>query len=463
MVRALGDEPSAAWLEPSHGRGVFVESLAHLGVPKERIVAIELDPKTIPSDGLAATRRGVDFLRWSSSTSLRFDRIVGNPPFVPIKWLPSSLQRSAAIIPDVDGRPIGRGANTWYAFVLASMRLLKPGGSIALVLPSAAEFADYSSAIRKEVQGAFGALEMYRCQRPLFEDVQEGTVVAIARQYGSHPCMVRRHAFETPAKLIEGLSRCRNSTGHRCPAPAVKAVPEATLLGSVAKIHLGGVTGDAAYFLMTEQERCDRELPITAVRPVVSRAKHLRTGVINEEAWNVLKDAGERVWLFRPSRQATQHPKVKQYLHLRLDNGGCNREAYKVAIRDPWYFTRTPKSPDAFWSGMSQHGPWFCINDMQRLNATNTLYVVTFESRDRQRWFAWALAILSRVVQRQMRRAGRRYADGLIKYEPGALKSIKLPPTQTNKDVESLYMAAVRALLSGDRAEATQIADSILV
>src|SRR5437899_5635043 len=163
MVCALGTTPKAIWLEPAHGTGVFVEAIARSGVASERIVAIDIDPKTSPADRLATTLRDVDFLQWAEQTESRFDRIVGNPPFVSIAQLPLSLQVCAASVPDLTGRAIGKGANLWYAFVLASLRLLRKGGSLAFILPSAAEFANYCAPIRQIVARNFGKLELYRC------------------------------------------------------------------------------------------------------------------------------------------------------------------------------------------------------------------------------------------------------------------------------------------------------------
>src|SRR5258706_15739675 len=100
---------------------------------------------------------------------------------------------------------MGGGANVWYAFVLASLGLLKKGGSIAFVLPSAAEFANYSVAIRQAIRSTFSSFELYRCNRPLFTGVQEGTLVAVARGYGLPPCRVSRNRFETPEELMQGL------------------------------------------------------------------------------------------------------------------------------------------------------------------------------------------------------------------------------------------------------------------
>jgi len=464
IVRALGDEPQVSWLEPSHGTGVFVEAISRLGVKKERIVAVDLDPATSAADTLATTFRGVDFLRWAGETERRFDRIVGNPPFISIKRLPPSLQKSASSVLDISGTPIGRGANVWYAFVLASLGLLRRGGSLAFILPSAAEFADYAAAIRRALHGTFGSLELYRCSRPLFEDVQEGPLVAVARDYGAHPCMVSRKHFETREGLIQGLAQSGSRNGHKCPSGTVRWTGSKVTLDAVAEVRLGGVTGDASYFLMTEEKRQDLDLPTAALTSVVSKAKHLRSAFMDRVNWNELKSSSERIWLFNPREQLAKHPQVRNYLNLDASEGGCNREAYKVSIREPWYRTLMPKAPDAFLSGMSQYGPWLCINEMNGLNATNTLYVVTFRNGNRETWYIWALALLSTVAQRQIRRLGRQYADGLVKYEPGPLSKIKLPELRLDDvDYRSLYIRAVDALLAGDRAMAKDIADSVLL
>jgi adenine-specific DNA-methyltransferase len=462
IVRALGDKPRALWLEPSHGTGAFLKTIARLGVSKERIVAIDLDRESSPADKLATTHRGVDFLRWANQTELRFDRIVGNPPFIAINRLPQTLQYSAVSVPDFNGRPIGRGANVWYAFVLASLRLLKPGGHLAFILPSAAEFANYSAAIRQTVRETFSSLEVYRCKRPLFENVQEGTLVAVARGYKAPPCKVTRKYFETREGLIHGLSKSGTQNGHRCPSGNAESSGLTVTLDQVAEIRLGGVTGDASYFLMNEEKRRALELPKSAVIPVVSKAKHLRHPSLSRKEWNTLKASGQRIWLFNPPVRATKHPKVKHYLELADKAGGCNRSAYKVTIREPWYRTPMPKPPDAFLSGMNQDGPWLSINEMEGLNATNTLYVVTFRSRNRKAWYRWALALFSSTAQRQIRRIGRRYADGLIKYEPGALGKIELPALREDVDHKWLYVRAVEALLAEDLRMAKAIADSAL-
>src|SRR5437879_5060178 len=106
IVKALGDLPGTMWLEPSHGQGVFLQALAELTVPADRIRAIDLDRDSGANDDLARTIRGVDFLQWSISTQERFDRIVGNPPYVAISQLVGKLRKTAACVEDFNGLPI---------------------------------------------------------------------------------------------------------------------------------------------------------------------------------------------------------------------------------------------------------------------------------------------------------------------------------------------------------------------
>lgn len=460
IVRAMGDEPDALWLEPSHGRGAFVQALAEIGVPRSRIVAIDLDPEPADADKLAQTTRAVDFIQWAQATERRFDRIVGNPPYASIGQLHRPLRDTAARLPGPDGTPIGVGCNIWYAFVLASVRLLRCGGSLAFILPSAAEYADYSAAIRAEVRSTFQSLELYRCRRPLFREVQEGTVVAVARGYGEGPCRFRRREFMSPEGVTRALAARRLKAKRYCPNPCVTVDRSTRTLGDVAEIRLGGVTGDSKYFLLTETQRKKFDLPHAALTPVVSRARHLRSAVITLKEWEALRRADERVWLFNPTDALINNAAVKKRLKLSQDEGGCRQSAYKVMSRSPWYRTPLPELPHGFISGMGAAGPWIALNAMVGLNATNTLYVVTFRpSIPPEHRFQIALALLTSDAQRQLRRSARRYADGLVKYEPGALARIRLPQMQSGLDSPQIYLRAVSLLLDGHHRAAQRIAD----
>ncbi|MGH9960104.1 MAG: hypothetical protein ACREBC_23770 [Pyrinomonadaceae bacterium] len=175
-----------------------------------------------------------------------------------------------------------------------------------------------------------------------------------------------------------------------------------------------------------------------------------------------MKEADERVWLFNPTPLIIRENwRVRKYLYP--EAGGCNREAYKIVDRKPWYQTPLLSPADAFISGMSQQGPWLCINEFPKLRATNTLYVLRFSEQYRDERYMWALALLTSLAQRQIRGIGRHYADGLVKYEPGSMGQVELPRLKPSANHRLLYEQAVRALLGSDLTSAKAIADSVRI
>src|SRR5437588_305453 len=98
MVQALRPDRDAIWLEPCVGRGVFLSALSSAGIARGKIVAVDLDPVECESDALGTTYRGVDFLSWSQGTRRRFDRIAGNPPYVPLSRLDLRLRETAVAV-----------------------------------------------------------------------------------------------------------------------------------------------------------------------------------------------------------------------------------------------------------------------------------------------------------------------------------------------------------------------------
>jgi adenine-specific DNA-methyltransferase len=463
IATALGDAPESIWLEPSHGQGAFLRALSELGIAPNRIRAIDLDRMPSSDDALARTSRGIDFLEWSLETTERFDRVVGNPPYVAISQLAPVLRKTAACIADFEGLPIGSCSNTWYAFVLCAIRLLRDGGNLGFILPSAVEYAEYSGSLRAGIRKQFQSLELFRCRKPLFENVQEGTVVVLARGYKRGPFRFGRREFRTPKKLIASLSASSPDKMRECPPTRAAVNRETVVFHEIADVRLGGVTGDSDYFLLTERERQKHELPTQACTPVVSRARHLVAPVLSKKNWNALKLADERVWLFNPDKETLAKSGVRRYLERTSEDGGCDRTAYKIRNRVPWHSTPLPSEPHGFVSGMSRHGPWICLNGYAELNATNTLYVVKFRSTltENER-FGYALALLSSPVQRQLRKSARRYADGLIKYEPSSLTNLLVPNIQAKRAYRRTYCKAVRSLLSGQRLAARSIADRAL-
>ncbi len=468
MVYTLQDIPGAMWLEPSVGQGVFLGALHSVGVPPNRIIAIDLDSHPGSGDQLAQTLRPTDFLRWSQITTMRFDRIIGNPPYVSVNKLVRSSQQAALSVKGPSGEGITLGANCWYAFLCASLSVLREGGAICLVLPAAWEYADYAEGVRGRIGSYFSQLSIHRCGQPMFDGVQDGCLVMIARGFRQPGNRTERFEHSNLDALVAKLREPEPKPDPRLYLGGISLQrpiqilnrPDTCRLRDVLEIRLGGVTGDNDYFLMNEAFRRERKLPTASVVPVLSRARHLVSGRLTIREWMILRDNGERVWLFRPPDALLSHPAVRAYIALASESEHGCRKRYKVKTRHPWHRTSLPRGIDGFVSGMSTSGPWICFKGMSRLSATNTLYTIRFlKETDDNTKAAWALSLLTTEVQRTLQSIRRVYPARLFKHEPTSLMNIRVPVPKRVNGAMKQYLAATRAHLSGDVTICQQLAD----
>lgn len=226
-------------------------------------------------------------------------------------------------------------------------------------------------------------------------------------------------------------------------------------------VRIGAVTGDSSFFIINESQRQRLRLPVRSCRPVLTKNRHLIAASMDSDAWASLRNADEKVWLFCPSESLVKRPSVRSCLDLPEDSGGCRKNTYKIANREPWYRARLPQTPDAFLSGHSPHGIWLALRVMPRLTATNTLYTVRFRKRlSADAMSAWALAVLCTDVYQQWLSRLRVYPAGLRKIEPGDLSEISLPVPVDTRGAVTVYFQAVEALLRENPVRAREIADA---
>lgn len=468
MAGVLEDRPGRAWLEPCVGKGVFVDALGSVGVERSRVTAVELDHHDLAAK-CGEYHPGVDFLAWSLETPKRFDRIIGNPPFLKLHRAHKDVITAALRVPRPGGGTVPLRANCWYAFLSASLRLLKPGGGLRLILPAGWEYADYAADLREQLPRMFERFEIVRGARPFFDGILDGCVVLIADGFGQPNVVRRRSVFSTLAAVVEHLKSPVARNGHLSPTPSTNGVahpkgPKLVAFGDIARVRIGAVTGDAQYFLLTEARRIELGIGLPYVRPVLTRARHLESPAVTNAHWRSLRDRGERVWLFWPGPRPGRRPQaVKDYLAA-----GLRRESHKgqkTRERDSWFLTEINPHADGFMSGMTSVGPWLCLNRSQRLTATNTLYTVHFHKQLRWReQAAWALSLLCSTSAAQYPEVGRFYSKGLLKFEPQDVMGLKLPtPADSTARSIEVYQRVIGELLDGKVERAREMAERFVI
>ena len=461
MTRALGHQEGILWLEPSFGRGVFIDQISGLGVQSERIVGIDLDLRKSKSDQKCLSTRGTDFLSWSLQASTRFDRIIGNPPFIAIERLRGLTRSRAAEVQSGTLKAVGQNGNLWASFLIASLRVLRDGGHLSFVLPAAWGYADYAADLRLKLPLLFREFVCHRSKEPLFDSVQDGCYVIQCFGFGEKNRITSSHVYDSGEDLIRGLR-----PPVRPSAPAIKTreqSPSETTrrAGDLFQVRLGAVTGDANFFLLTEERRQELDLPESCLTPVVTRARHLTASSIRKSTWNAIRDSGDRAYLFTPQSEDILHESVRAYLRLHQKRGGCNRAAGWVKKRSPWYSVALPSEFDGFMSGANTHGPWIALSAMEKLAATNTLYVIRFddEIKTKDAKAACSLSLLTTFSRSQLAARTRNYAAGMRKLEPSDITGICLPFRSELEGAFETYQSAIRLFVDGDPNSAISMAD----
>ena len=463
MVRAAVDFDGCEWLDPCVGDGAFVAALSALGVPRQRVRALDISYDRGERDQFARTERGVDFIDWATHNSSTVDRVVMNPPYVALSRLRGEPLERALQVTLSNGKSLPFKANYWCAFLLRAVECLKPGGALVAVLPASWEFARYARPVRDSVARDFGYLSVIRCMTPLFPTVKEGSIVIVARGRGESIATASRievSNLDGATSALGDIATGKVPTGAMYVRNVSPSANSGARLSEIVDIRIGAVTGDAKYFLLTEEERLRYSLPRSAVKPVLSRRKHLTHAVVDEKVWACLRDQGGRVWLFRPNRAALRHPAVDAYLTTGK-NGSCKTNGLKVRSREPWHRTPLPERVDGFLSGMSKRLPFLVLRGMNGLSATNTLYVVSFKDSPRTIDRATlGIVLLTSGVRRELARHARVYAEGLLKFEPTELGNIRIPIVKARSDALTVFKTATAFLLAGKSAEAEELADA---
>ena len=470
LIRALGPsgEANASWLDPSVGAGRLVEAALRAGVDARAIFAVDLQSHLPGLERLGIeSLLGTDFLRWAGATRRRFDRVIANPPYVRLGDLHEDLFRSA-IDTHLNGICVPATANYWVPFLIAGMRLLRHGGSLAYILPAAWEYADYAGDVRRLCAASFRELDVHRVSVPMFEGVLDGSILLVARGYAEMPGRAARvFRYSTLEDLNQAICARKDDGTEMFTSPMrgtdISIGEGEVRLGRIAQVRVGAVTGDARYFLLRESRRLDLGLPRSTVRPILSKARHIVRDEINHGVWCQLLAEDKRVWLFKPSGTDLSQASVRAYMELSAEDGGCRRAAFKIRDRNPWYRVPLPDRFDGFVSGMSSAITWIALNRMPDLTISNTLYGVRFLGIDNvDRQAAWCLSMLSSVTARSRSRLAREYPQGLLKLEPGdfARLAVRSPPTRNG--ARGLYRRAVNLMAAGEREEAQALADDWL-
>ncbi len=443
-------------LEPSCGDGVFLRGLSRLSANGlKSIKAFEIEPVEAGKAKHAASEfkkvdveiQGRDFLGWSLAKLLnppQFDAVVGNPPFIRYQYLDSNLQDISEQIFKVFHLPFTKHTNAWVPFVISSLALLRPGGRLAMVVPSELLHVLHAESLRAYLTRVCSRVLIFDPQELWFEDTLQGAILLLAekknspdeRFQGVSIIATRSKDFlsEDPEDYFEKAKYTNGETvkGKWMPALLTSAEREVLkkanaslgiyLFDDIAEVAVGIVTGANKFFLVPDDIVKQYSLQKWA-HPMFGKSEHVPGVVFDEDSIARNRGLGlpiNFIWFSNEKFSELPQP-VRNYIYLGERQNIHKR--YKCRIREPWYSVPSVYATSLGMLKRSHDFPRLVFNKAQAYT-TDTTYRVRhkkFNEATIVGSFINSLTALSAEIE------GRHYGGGVLELVPSEIRKLLVP------------------------------------
>lgn len=444
-------------LEPSCGDGVFLEALRKAGAAEHlSVTAIELDDieagkakQRAREVGLrASTIHSTDFLSWALEEARKpdgkFDAVIGNPPFVRYQYLPQPFQQKAEQVFRELGLPFTKHTNAWVPFILASMRMLRPGGRLAMVVPAEIIHVMHAQSLRSYLGKECRRLVIIDPEKLWFDGTLQGAVLLMAEKQrdetdraeglGIYEVKDREFLRVSPSKVFAAPQSINGKTvaGKWTRALLDKETrdlfdelaehQEVHRFSEVANVDVGIVTGANKFFLVTDDVVAENGLERWA-HPMFGRSEHC-PGVIYDKKQHAAnaKVGNPTNFLWFPDREPLRYKKSRNYIEAGEVDSLHTR--YKCRIRSPWFAVPSVYSTEIGMLKRSHDLPRLILNKVGAYTTDTAYRIRTLNGTPANKLvscFINSLTSLSAELE------GRHYGGGVLELVPSEIEKLLLP------------------------------------
>ena len=437
-------------LEPSCGEAAFLlaaaEELSLKGSKlndSSQLVGIDIHRHSAAKAHATLSRAGAESTIKSGDFFLeqpdpRFDAVIGNPPFIRYQEFTGEVRARSLEAALAQGVRLSGLASSWAAFAVHASCFVKPGGRLGLVLPAELLTVGYAAEVRRFLLRRFANVRLVVFEQRVFPEVLEDTILLLAEGIGpaSHLEVYQaRNADDLNAPSIKAWTDHKPDAAERW-SPAlldggayqvfedVVGGANITPLSSWGSSYLGAVTGNNSFFCLSVEQVSELNLSADDVRRISPPgARHFRGVTFSLGAWEALRDAGKRVYLFHPSGE----PSAAARAYIREGERLGVNKAYKCKVRSPWWRVPLTKQPHFVASYMNSDHIRFVRNEAQ-VDILNSVYGFRVAPGSHSSAIELLpLALLNSVTRLSAELCGRVHGGGMLKHEPRALDQLWVP------------------------------------
>jgi adenine-specific DNA methylase len=388
-----------------------------------------------------------DFLQWALTRlpdGFSFDAVLGNPPFIRYQYLDTRLQERAEQLFRRLNLAFTKHTNAWVPFVVASLALLRPGGRLAMVVPSELLHILHARSLRSFLCQQCSQILVLDPQEIWFEQTLQGVVLLMAKKRDSSddaeaqlalvPVKDRaalakppqehfRRADFFPTTQLNGkwmlglLSRSERSMLERLAShSSIRPFRE------LASVDVGIVTGANKFFLVSQSIVREHGLEPLA-HPMFGRSEHVRGVIYDKQCHLRNQERGlptSFLW-FQARPLNTLTPSARRYIKAGEEQGLHRR--YKCRIRSPWYNVPSVYAAPVAMLKRAHQFPRLILNTAKALTTDTAYRILPHKGRasDLVVGFVNSLTALSAELE------GRHYGGGVLEMVPSEIERMLVP------------------------------------
>lgn len=473
MVSLVAHENIRSVLEPSCGYGVFLDSLAQLGIMD---VIDSIDAVEIGLDEAEKVRTAYchhnhvqvfneDFFKFYTRIlgQKHYDLILGNPPYIRYQYLTESQRELQSKILTLHGMKANKLINAWVAFLIACVQLLSDNGTISFVIPAEILQVAYAEDLRLFLSEQLAKITLITFEQLVFPDIEQEVIVFIGEKGdeekgiriiemnsldGFAQLDLKQNGFQKMQHVREKWTKYFVDAGEMELIQRIRSDSRFAKFSDFGIINVGITTGNNGYFSITE-DVCQKYNLEDVTLPLIGRSSHAHGIAFTENDWIENKAAGKRARLisFPESIRFDDYPaEHKAYITLGEVHG--ENEGYKCSIRDRWYIVPSVWIPDAFFLRRNNLYPKFVLNKCDAVS-TDTMHRMKFYLGVEPENIL--LSYYNSISFAFTEICGRSYGGGVLEILPGEMGNIMLPKIKSiDVDIRKNILMSVDTIVRND-------------
>jgi len=454
-------------LEPSCGDGIFLKTLTPLVPDNAKITAIELDQTEAKKASERINSRNksavdikcANFLEWyldNEKNNIRFDAVVGNPPFIRYQYLSKEDQNFSERIFKKHNLPFTKHTNAWVPFIIASLSMLKPGGRLAMVIPSEILHVLHAQSLRYFIGQQCKRIIVVDPEEIWFEGTLQGAVLFLAEKkqninehttgLGIIQTVGKSFLEKSPSvyfdktnfingKTVEGKwMRALLTKNELDVFDCIASNSDVHRFADIAKVDVGLVTGANKFFLVDDDTVQKHNLEKWS-HPMFGRSQHC-PGILYDERQHQenSKRGLPSNFLWFDVNNASELPEhVLEYINMGEEEELHTR--YKCRIRKPWFKVPSVYSTSIGLLKRAHDMPRLIYNEIEAYT-TDTAYRITTHNVNAKKLvycFINSFTALSSELE------GRHYGGGVLELVPSEIERLYIPvPRKTRVAMKNL-------------------------